>query len=64
MPEEWRDNIVKNCPAKQLEGRNAVIDPELYNFEKFINFISIFGIYFGILIEQKYLGTHIYPKWN
>lgn len=39
-------------------------DPELYNFEKFLQVASIIGVYLGIIFEQKYVGTHVYPLWN
>jgi len=39
-------------------------DPELHNFEKFNLCFSIIGVYLGVIVEQKYMGTHIYPYWN
>ena len=47
-----------------MAQKNVTTDPELYNFEKFLVVFSIIGVYLGIIVEQKYTGTHIYPMWN
>lgn len=60
-PQEWRDNVEKNCgPAPA----HVTTDPELHNFERFNLCFSIIGVYLGVIVEQKYMGTHIYPYWN
>ena len=42
-------------------GNNESPDPELQNFEKFNLAFAVVGIYLGVILEQKYMGTHIYP---
>ena len=41
-----------------------MIDPEKQNFEKFNLFFSLSGIYLGLIIECKLMGTHIYYFGN
>lgn len=63
QPEEWEQKIIQNC-SKQIGKPNQTTDAELYNFEKFLICFAVFGNYLGMIIEQKYMGTHVYPLWN
>lgn len=63
QPKEWEENIKQNCSA-QVGMNNLITDANLYNFEKFLNCLGIFGNYLGLIIEQRLMGTHVYPLWN
>lgn len=43
---------------------NTTTDPELHNFEKFNVGFGVIGVYLGIIIEQRWVGTNQYPMWN
>ena len=53
VPEQWIDNIIKNCPAKQtvtLTGANA-LSIETENFMRFSLAFSMAGSYLGLIVE-------------
>mmetsp|Transcript_30380 Transcript_30380/g.37396 ORF Transcript_30380/g.37396 Transcript_30380/m.37396 type:complete len:344 (+) Transcript_30380:343-1374(+) len=60
-PEEWAETINRNC--SKLSGQ-AYDDPETENFIRFNLASTIAGSYLGLIIEQRYMGTHKYKEFN
>ena len=58
VPIEWLDNISNNC--EDLDSTES-LDPNLQNIEHLNNAYCIIGVYLGIIVEQKYMGTNVYP---
>lgn len=59
VPQEWYENIKKNCPnASEMD-----LDAEKDNFKRFNVALSIIGSYFGLIVEQRYMGTRKYKHF-
>lgn len=60
-PQNWIDQIEKNCSGLNTSGYSEF---ETENFVRFNLAATIVGSYLGVIVEQRYMGTAKYTKFN
>jgi len=59
-PEEWTTQISRNCGMVE---NTQFDDPETENFRSFKLASTIVTSYLGLIVEQRYMGTHKYKQF-
>ena len=60
VPAEWEPQIAKNCKDLDRDQKS----PELYNYVAFCLYITLSGSYWGLILEQRCIGTRKYNRFH
>ena len=60
-PESWKEQIAKNCAGLNTSGYTEF---ETENFVRFNLGATIVGSYLGVIVEQRFMDTAKYIKFN